>query len=60
MLRSVRGTRLPKRVGRACPLCPGSSDIDLLSDCKSVVDLNPKIPDCAFDFRVTKEELDGA
>jgi hypothetical protein len=47
-------------VGRACPLCPGSSDVDLLRDGEGVVDLDPKVSDCAFDLRMAKQELNRA
>ena len=46
--------------GRAGLLCPGSSDIDLLGNRESVVDLNPEIPDRAFDLGVAKQELNSA
>jgi hypothetical protein len=39
---------------------PGSSDVDLLRNREGVTDLDPKITDCAFDFGVTKQQLDGA
>jgi hypothetical protein len=45
---------------RAEQICPDSSEIDLLSDRESVVDLNPEIPDCAFNPRVTKQGLNNA
>jgi hypothetical protein len=41
------------RVGRACPLCPGISDINLFRHCWGVIDLDAEIPDCAFDLRMT-------
>ena len=45
--------------GRACPLCPGSSDIDLLCNRESVIDLDAQASDCAFDLRVAKRKLNG-
>jgi hypothetical protein len=41
--------------GRACPLCPGISDVDLLGDRESVIHLNPEIPDCAFNLRMAEQ-----
>jgi hypothetical protein len=38
------------RTGRACPLCPGISDIDLLRYCQGVIDLNAEVSDRVFDF----------
>jgi hypothetical protein len=43
--------------GRAGPLCPSRSDINLFRYRKSVVDLDAKISDGAFDFCVTEQEL---
>jgi hypothetical protein len=45
-------------LGRACPLCPDTSDLDLLSDGKRVIDLNAEIPDRTFQLRVAKQQLD--
>jgi hypothetical protein len=41
-------------VGRACPLCPGTSDIHLLGDCQGVVDLDPEITHGALNLGVTE------
>ena len=50
--------RSPRCVlGRACPLCPGISDVDLFRYRESVVDLNAEVSDGAFDFGVTEQEL---
>jgi hypothetical protein len=38
------------RTGSARPLCPGVSDIHLFRYCEGVVDLNPKVSDCAFNL----------
>jgi hypothetical protein len=46
-----------ERLGRACPLCPGISDVNLFRYRERVVDLNAKISDGAFDFCVTEQEL---
>jgi hypothetical protein len=43
-----------KLMGRACPLCPGTSDIHLLGYCQGVVDFDPKIPNSALDLGVTE------
>jgi hypothetical protein len=48
------------RAGRACPLCPGISDINLFRYCERVIDLDAEIPDCAFDLGMPKQELDGS
>jgi hypothetical protein len=48
-----------KGVGRACPLCPGISDIDLFRYCQGVIDFDAEIPDRAFDFGMPEQELDG-
>jgi hypothetical protein len=45
--------------GRACPLCPGTSDINLFRYCESIVHLDTEISDCAFDLGVTKQKLDS-
>jgi hypothetical protein len=45
--------------GRACPLCPGISDINLFRYCQGVIDLDAKIPDRAFDLGMPEKKLDG-
>jgi hypothetical protein len=45
--------------GRAFPLCPGSSDVDLLCDGKGIIDLDAEVPHRAFDLGVTKQDLHG-
>src|SRR5882762_7801251 len=47
------------RSGRACPLCPGRSDINLFRYGECVVYLDPEIADSALDLRVAEQELDG-
>jgi len=49
-----RGER-PRR-GRAARL--GRSDFDLLRDAERVVDLDTEVPDGAFEFRVSEQQLD--
>ena len=44
-------------LGRACPLCPGISDVYLFSYRESVINLNAEVSDGAFDFCVTEQEL---
>src|SRR5262245_63995147 len=44
--------------GRACPLCPGTSDINLFCYRERVVDLDTEIAYGALDFRVA-EQVDG-
>ena len=46
-------------LGRACPLCPGISDVNLFSYRKRVIDLNAEISDRALDFGVAQQDLDG-
>jgi len=46
------------RGGRAVPLCPGRSDVDLFRDGESVVDLNPQIAHGALDLLVAQQKLD--
>jgi hypothetical protein len=46
-----------ERLGRACPLCPGISDVDLFRYRKCVIDLNAEVSDGAFNFCVTEQEL---
>lgn len=41
------------------PLCPGSSDIHLLSNGKSVVNLDAEITHGALELGVTQQQLDG-
>ena len=55
MARFCRG-----RPGRACPLCPGISDVNLFRYRKRVIDLNAEVSDGAFDFGVPEQELHGS
>jgi hypothetical protein len=41
-------------MGRACPLCPGDSDIHLFGNSERVIHLDAKIADCAFDLGVAR------
>jgi hypothetical protein len=50
---SQRGT------GRACPLCPARSDINLFRHGERVVDLDAEIADRALDIRVAEHKLRG-
>ena len=52
MARFCRG-----RPGRAFPLCPGISDVNLFSYRKRVIDLNAEVSDGAFDFGMPEQEL---
>jgi hypothetical protein len=51
--------RGPNGSGRACLLCPGSSDVNLFRYGKGIIDLDAKVPDGAFDLGVTEQELHG-
>ena len=44
--------------GRACPLCPGTSDINLFCYRESIIHLDPKVSNRALYFGVTEQELD--
>jgi hypothetical protein len=46
-------------VGRACPLCPGISDINLFRYCQRIIDLDAEVSDRAFDLGMSKQKLDG-
>ena len=48
-----------QRTGRACPLCPGISDINLFRYCQGVIDLDAEILDRAFDLGMTEQKLDS-
>ena len=52
--------RRPKGTGRACPLCPSISDVNLFRYGKRVVNLNAQISNGAFDFCVAQQELHSA
>jgi hypothetical protein len=47
----------PRVLGRAGPLCPGSSDLKFLGDLKGIVDLDTKISQGAFNLRMAEQEL---
>ena len=53
----MAGTNQQSGVGRACPLCPGISDINLFHYCQGVIDLDAEIPDRAIDLGMTEQEL---
>jgi hypothetical protein len=46
-------------MGRASPLCPGRSDINLFRYRERVIYLDPEIAHRALDLCVTEQELDG-
>src|SRR5439155_26841953 len=45
--------------GRACPLCPGTSDINLFCYCQSIIHFDAEISNRAFDLGVAKQKLDS-
>ena len=45
--------------GRACPLCPGISDINLFRYRKGIIDFDAEISDGAFDLCMSEQKLDG-
>ena len=47
-------------MGRACPLCPRISDVNLFRYRQGVIYLNAQIPDRALDFGMTEQELDSS
>ena len=48
-----------RRVGRACPLCPGISDINLFRYCERIIYFDAEISDRAFDLGMSEQKLDG-
>lgn len=46
-------------IGQSASALPSGSDVDLLGDGESIIDLNAEIPDSALDLRVPKEQLNG-
>jgi hypothetical protein len=49
-----------QRLRRVCPLCPSISDLDLLSNCESMVDLDPEVANRALDLGMPKQQLNGS
>jgi hypothetical protein len=47
-------------MGRACPLCPSDSDINLFRNRERIVHVDAEIADRAFDFGVAEQELHGS
>jgi len=45
--------------GRACPLCPGTSDINLFRYCQGVIYFDAQVSDRAFDLGMPKQKLNG-
>src|SRR6266480_836082 len=43
--------------GRAIPLCPGKSDVDLFGYCESIVDFNAQIAHRALNLLVPQQKL---
>src|SRR5262245_301838 len=54
-----RSADLDTLKGRAFPLCPGSSDVDLLGYRDSVIYLDAQVSHGALDLGVTEKELNG-
>ena len=44
-----------KMGGRARPLCPDTSDVDLFGNCERVIDLDSEIANRALDFGMAKQ-----
>lgn len=47
----------PKRTGRARPLCPGRSDVDLFRYCESIINFDAKVSDGTLDLGMPEQEL---
>src|SRR5882724_3231321 len=47
------------RSGRACPLCPGISDINLFCYCQRIVHFDAEVSNRAFDLGVAEQKLDS-
>jgi len=47
-------------MGRACPLCPGSSDVNSFCDFEGIVKLNAEVAHDALDFHISQQQLHGA
>ena len=45
--------------GQSQSALPGSSDVDLFGYGESVIDFNAEIPDGAFDFGMSQQQLHG-
>ena len=56
---SAFGPKQLLEVGRACPLCPSISDINLFRYCEGIIYLDAEISHRAFDLGMTEQELDG-
>jgi hypothetical protein len=57
MAKPTRLTRTCRsQSGKACPLWPGNSDIDLFDFGECIVYLNSKVSDGAFDIGVTEQQ----
>jgi hypothetical protein len=44
-----------ERLGKACPLCPGISDINLFRDCEGIIDFDAEVSDRAFYLCVSEQ-----
>ena len=47
-------------IGRAPVLCLSASDVDLLGDLDSVIDLDTEVAHSAFDLQMAEQKLDRA
>ena len=47
------------REGRACPLCPGISDVNLFRYCQGVINFDAEVSDSALDLGMPEQELDS-
>lgn len=49
-----------EQMGRASPLCPGISDVDLFRYREGIINLNAEVSDGAFDFGAPEQKLNGS
>jgi hypothetical protein len=46
-------------LGRACLLCPGTSDVNLFRYCQGVIYFDAQVSDRAFDLGMSKQKLNS-
>jgi hypothetical protein len=56
---SAYGTNQRLGSGRACPLCPRISDVNLFCYCEGVIYFDAEISNRAFDLGMSEQKLDG-
>jgi hypothetical protein len=48
------------RIGQSRDALPDISDVDLFGYREGIIHLDAEVPDCAFDFSVSEQELYGS